>query len=59
MGKAAVKPYFPEEHTHTSADGAKLNAELVVAGLKSLPGEPLNALLSARGQEVPANRPQK
>jgi lysophospholipase L1-like esterase len=52
MGEAAVKPYFPEEHTHTSADGAKLNAELIVAGLKSLPGEPVSAFLSDRGQEV-------
>jgi len=54
MGEAAVKPFFPEEHTHTSRAGAVLNAELIVSGLKSLPGGPLNDFLSDRGKRVPA-----
>lgn len=34
MGPEKVKPFFPNEHTHTSKDGAKMNAESVVDGLK-------------------------
>jgi lysophospholipase L1-like esterase len=52
MGEAAVKPLFPEEHTHTSAIGAKLNAELLASGFKSLDGGPLDKYLSDRGQAV-------
>ena len=57
MGQEAVKPFFPDEHTHTSPDGAKLNAELIVSGLKSLDGVPLDEYLSATGRDVPAYRP--
>jgi lysophospholipase L1-like esterase len=41
MGEEAVKPLFPKDHTHTSDEGARLNAQQVVAGLKALPGNPL------------------
>jgi rhamnogalacturonan acetylesterase len=34
MGPEKVKPFFPNEHTHTNKDGAKMNAESVVDGLK-------------------------
>ncbi len=34
MGAEAVKQFFPVDHTHTNIDGAKLNAEIVVAALK-------------------------
>jgi lysophospholipase L1-like esterase len=34
MGPEKVKPFFPNEHTHTNKDGAKMNAESVVEGLK-------------------------
>lgn len=34
MGPEKVKPFFPNEHTHTNRDGAKMNAESVVDGLK-------------------------
>lgn len=34
MGPEKVKPFFPYEHTHTNKDGAKMNAESVVDGLK-------------------------
>lgn len=37
IGPDAVKDLFPRDHTHTSDEGAKLNAELVAAGLKGLP----------------------
>ncbi len=34
MGGEKVKPLFPVDHTHTSQEGADLNASTVVAGLK-------------------------
>jgi lysophospholipase L1-like esterase len=52
LGQDKVRALFPKDHTHTSVEGADLNAALVVAGLKSLPGCPLIGYLSARGQNV-------
>jgi lysophospholipase L1-like esterase len=52
MGPIRVAAFFPRDHTHTSAEGANLNAALVVSGLKSLKDCPLVALLSAEGQSV-------
>ncbi|MES2390478.1 MAG: rhamnogalacturonan acetylesterase [Acidobacteriota bacterium] len=40
MGEQAVEPLFADPHTHTSLEGAKLNASVVVAGLKALPKDP-------------------
>ena len=54
LGKAAVEPLFGDPHTHTTADGAKLNAEAVVEGLKALTRDPVAAEFSAKGQAVPA-----
>jgi lysophospholipase L1-like esterase len=51
MGEAKVKAFFPEDHTHTSPEGADLNASLVVALLKNM-HSPLAAWLSAKGQAV-------
>jgi polygalacturonase/lysophospholipase L1-like esterase len=53
LGAAQVETLFADEHTHTNAEGAALNAAAVVAGLKALPGCPVCAWLSARGQDVP------
>ncbi|WP_326984004.1 rhamnogalacturonan acetylesterase [Chryseobacterium sp. MYb264] len=36
MGAEKVKAFFPKDHTHTNEAGAKLNAELVVKGIKDL-----------------------
>jgi lysophospholipase L1-like esterase len=57
MGEEAVKDLFPNDHTHTSDEGAKLNATMVVSGLKGL-GDPsiLNALSTAG--RVVATAPQ-
>jgi rhamnogalacturonan acetylesterase len=52
LGEAKVEPLFADPHTHTSRAGAELNAECVVAGLKGLPGKPLDAYLSSKGREV-------
>ena len=34
LGEAKVKEWFPEDHTHTSPEGADFNASMVVAVLK-------------------------
>lgn len=36
MGQEAVKPLFPNEHTHTSREGAAINAASIVKGIKEL-----------------------
>jgi rhamnogalacturonan acetylesterase len=45
MGEEQVKPFFPTDHTHTNDAGAKLNAALVVEGLKKIPACKLNGYL--------------
>lgn len=52
LGQDKVQALFPKDHTHTSVEGAQLNAALVVAGLKSLPGCSLVGYLSPQGQNV-------
>ncbi|WP_048920944.1 rhamnogalacturonan acetylesterase [Rufibacter radiotolerans] len=42
MGLEQVKALFPTDHTHTSPDGARLNAASVVEGLKMNKKHPLN-----------------
>ena len=40
MGADQVKTFFPADHTHTNLEGAKLNAEIVVAAIKKIkPGK--------------------
>ena len=41
LGPEKVEPLFGDEHTHTSAAGAELNAQCVIAGLKALKADPL------------------
>jgi lysophospholipase L1-like esterase len=57
MGEEKVKALFPGDHTHTSVEGADLNASLVVSVLKTLPGQPFAKLLSEKGQAVRPYRP--
>ena len=45
LGEAAVDPLFADPHTHTSKAGAELNAEIVAQGLRTMPGDPLAALV--------------
>lgn len=40
LGPDGVAPLFPHDRTHTGADGAALNAKLVLEGLRALPGDP-------------------
>lgn len=44
-GTQAVNSLFSDARTHTNDAGARLNAERVVAGLKTLPGNPFAAYL--------------
>jgi lysophospholipase L1-like esterase len=46
LGPERVKAFFPRDHTHTSLEGARLNARVVVAALKGLPANPLADYLS-------------
>lgn len=48
LGQEKVKTLFGPDHTHTSPEGAEFNASAVVAGLKSLRGDPLGKYFSAR-----------
>ncbi|MBN1868304.1 rhamnogalacturonan acetylesterase [Candidatus Sumerlaeota bacterium] len=56
MGREAVKPFFPNEHTHTDWDGAALNAATVVEGIRDLAGCPLADYLMDHPQ-VPTEPP--
>lgn len=46
LGPKKVDALFADPHTHTTADGAKLNAKYVITGLNALPDEPLAPFLS-------------
>ena len=52
LGEAKVEPMFADPHTHTSKAGADLNAEVVIAGLRALPGAPADAYLSEAGRAI-------
>jgi lysophospholipase L1-like esterase len=56
LGQEKVQPLFGPDHTHTSPAGAELNAELVVAGLKTLKHNPMGRYFSARGKAVKPQR---
>lgn len=57
IGPEAVAPMFADERTHTTAAGADFNARAVVAGLRGLPGAPLDFALSPLGASVPPFAP--
>jgi len=52
LGPIRVKELFPHDNTHTTKEGAKLNAEAVVSGLASSARIVAPALLSALGRDV-------
>ena len=57
LGQDKVVPLYepsPKENLHTGWDGAVVNAECVVAGLKGLKENPLAPYLSARANNVAA-----
>lgn len=45
LGQKKVDTLFADEHTHASLEGAKLNAEIVMAALRKVPGDLLAPFL--------------
>ncbi len=45
LGKELVEPLFADAHTHTSVEGARVNAACVVQGLKALKKNPVEQYL--------------
>jgi rhamnogalacturonan acetylesterase len=55
LGREKVDTLFvpsPKENLHTGWDGAVVNAECVIAGLKALPGDPFGQFFSQRAQAI-------
>ena len=57
IGEKGVEPLFADPHTHTSAQGAMLNALSVVTGLKLLQPDPLAPYFSPLAAKAPAVMP--
>ena len=57
LGESAVEPLFADPHTHTSLEGARLNARAVVTGLKLLHPNPLAKFFSPAAESVPSSMP--
>ncbi len=57
LGEQAVEPLFADPHTHTSLEGARINAKAVITGLKLLKPDPLAKYFSAQAAEVPSTMP--
>ena len=57
IGREKVETLFADKGTHTTDAGAQTNALCVVAGLKSLPGNPLQKFFSETGSAIPAYQP--
>jgi len=53
--KASRNMYTTTDHTHTSLEGAKLNAECVVEGIKNLKNNPLLPYLSPEADKIGTN----
>lgn len=56
-GAEKVAAYFADKGTHTTDSGAQFNAARVIAGLKSLPRDPLENFFSEKGKAVEAYQP--
>jgi rhamnogalacturonan acetylesterase len=52
MGREAVAQLFIQDHTHTTTEGAVINAETLVAGLKTLKEMPLVNFLNEKGKAI-------
>lgn len=55
--QVAYPTFFSVDHTHTRTDGAVLNAEAFIAGLKALPNHPLVGSLKEKGKAIEAYKP--
>jgi rhamnogalacturonan acetylesterase len=52
LGPEAVEPFFADERTHTTTEGARFNAESVILGLKQLEENPLQPYFSNAAESV-------
>jgi len=52
LGPVRVRELFPMDHTHTSPEGAFINAAMVVSGLHALEPCPVTQHLNDEGQQV-------
>lgn len=52
LGRSEVDKLFADARTHTSPEGAKLNARCFIAGMKALDNNPLAPYLNAEGEAV-------
>ena len=60
LGFDAVQKFFPADHTHTSTEGAIVNAETLIAGLRTLHGiDPVLNALNERGRTIAPHGPQE
>jgi len=57
LGHDTVNSFFPRDHVHTGEDGARLNAQLALSGLKGLREQWLVRSLSLMGRMVPTAAP--
>lgn len=55
MGQDAAGRLYPKDHTHTSPEGARFFAEIVVSGLRGLRPSPVEGLLSEVGRAIEAD----
>ena len=51
LGPIRVRELFPVDHTHTSPEGANINAAMVVSGLKAI-NSPVTLMVSETGESV-------
>ena len=58
-GADKVATFFADKGTHTGDSGAQFNAARVIAGLKSLPANPLENFFSEKGKAVEFYRPSE
>jgi lysophospholipase L1-like esterase len=52
IGREQTAKYFPADHTHTSTEGAIVNAETFIAGLKLLDQPVLLSALNEKGRSI-------
>ena len=57
LGENAVEQLFADPHTHTSLEGARLNARAVITGLKLLHPDPLAKYFSPAAASIPSSMP--
>ena len=57
LGATAVKAFFPADFVHTSTDGAILNAETFIAGVKAMGITPLADALNEKGKAIAPYKP--